>query len=332
MSLRELSDQELLAATENLVRSERAILTQVLHHLREINCRRMFSDLGFRSLFEYSVKKLGYPEDQAYRRINAMRLLDAIPEIESKINDGSVTLTTLSLAQSHFRNQEKTEKRSLTANEKVETLKLLENKSSREAEKVLSERSGSKGDLHQDKFRVVGAQHVELKFVISTEVQEKLNRLKNLLAHSQPNLAMADLLELLCDLALEKPEKSKQGRLTVQKVVPEEVHPKMEPKFNVVPSPRAGDVLNNKPGLNAEPFTLPRNRYISAPLRQEVWFRDKGCCTQCGSTRALQVDHIEPFSLGGTHSIDNLRLLCRSCNQRAAIKKIGLSHMTQYLN
>ncbi len=39
-------------------------------------------------------------------------------------------------------------------------------------------------------------------------------------------------------------------------------------------------------------------------------------CAACGSTVDLTVDHIQPRSLGGTDSIENLRTLCRSCNAR----------------
>ncbi len=62
--LRKLDDRELLSATENIVKAEREILICVLHHLREIDRRKLYSALKYKSLFEYTVKKLGYSEDQ----------------------------------------------------------------------------------------------------------------------------------------------------------------------------------------------------------------------------------------------------------------------------
>jgi hypothetical protein len=100
MSLRSLSDKELLAATERLVQEERSLITEVLRHLREIETRKLYSELGCKSLFDYAVKKLGYAEAQAFRRINAMRLLKDLPEIEQKIDQGVINLTSLSLASS----------------------------------------------------------------------------------------------------------------------------------------------------------------------------------------------------------------------------------------
>lgn len=40
-----------------------------------------------------------------------------------------------------------------------------------------------------------------------------------------------------------------------------------------------------------------------------------GSCRACGSTRRLEVDHIVPWSRGGTHERSNLQALCKSCNR-----------------
>src|SRR6476620_6168878 len=103
MKLHALSDKELLKSTKALVARERTLLTEILHHLREVERRRLFSELGRQSLFDYAVRELGYSEDQAYRRINAMRLLKEMPQIEGKIADGSLTLSSLSVAGSMFK-------------------------------------------------------------------------------------------------------------------------------------------------------------------------------------------------------------------------------------
>lgn len=42
-----------------------------------------------------------------------------------------------------------------------------------------------------------------------------------------------------------------------------------------------------------------------------------GCqCKQCGSQDDLTVDHIIPLSKGGSDDLDNLQLLCQSCNSQ----------------
>jgi 5-methylcytosine-specific restriction endonuclease McrA len=50
-------------------------------------------------------------------------------------------------------------------------------------------------------------------------------------------------------------------------------------------------------------------------IRQTVINRD-GCCQRCGTEDNLSVDHIVPRSLNGTDSLDNLEVLCSSCNSR----------------
>ncbi|MDI9804079.1 hypothetical protein, partial [Citrobacter koseri] len=71
MNLKNMSDQTLLEKTRQLVQTERELLTEILHHLREIERRRLFSQLGFKSLYDDATKKLGYADDQAARRISA---------------------------------------------------------------------------------------------------------------------------------------------------------------------------------------------------------------------------------------------------------------------
>ncbi|MBC7385032.1 MAG: HNH endonuclease [Cryobacterium sp.] len=68
-----------------------------------------------------------------------------------------------------------------------------------------------------------------------------------------------------------------------------------------------------------EPWTFlisPENRRRpSLQLRREIWKHHEGKCEKCASTYALEIDHIIPYSCGGLTTRDNLRLLCRNCNQ-----------------
>lgn len=55
---------------------------------------------------------------------------------------------------------------------------------------------------------------------------------------------------------------------------------------------------------------------ISDALRQFVYERDGYRCLRCGATEDLTLDHIHPWVLGGTNSVENLQTLCRPCNSR----------------
>lgn len=58
-----------------------------------------------------------------------------------------------------------------------------------------------------------------------------------------------------------------------------------------------------------------RSRRIPSMTRYEVYMRDNGKCVICGSNENIEFDHIIPFSKGGAHSVDNIRVLCRKCNR-----------------
>lgn len=54
---------------------------------------------------------------------------------------------------------------------------------------------------------------------------------------------------------------------------------------------------------------------VAAEVKRAVKQRDGGVCLCCGSTSRLQVDHIQPRYLGGSHAPENLQTLCGVCNR-----------------
>jgi 5-methylcytosine-specific restriction endonuclease McrA len=58
--------------------------------------------------------------------------------------------------------------------------------------------------------------------------------------------------------------------------------------------------------------------------KQRVFDRDGRQCRYCGTDEMLQIDHIISRKHGGTHDLDNLQVLCRSCNLRKSSKDEGL--------
>ena len=44
------------------------------------------------------------------------------------------------------------------------------------------------------------------------------------------------------------------------------------------------------------------------------FYAPNGHCLCCGNKRKLTVDHVKPLSIGGSNTVDNLQVLCVSCN------------------
>ncbi|NUM87715.1 MAG: HNH endonuclease, partial [Bdellovibrionales bacterium] len=70
---------------------------------------------------------------------------------------------------------------------------------------------------------------------------------------------------------------------------------------------------------------------VNAALQRHIWQKARNKCENCHSVYALEIDHRIPRAQGGTNNAPNLRLLCRSCNQRAAIQALGLRKMEPHL-
>ena len=227
MDLKHLTDSTLLADTKKLVRQEQALLTQILWHLKEVDGRRLYSELKYGSLFDYCTKELGYSESSAQRRIIAARALADFPQIAPKIETGELTLATVALVVSEFKHP--SEKREMFV--KVEGL------------------SRSKAVALIDEMK-------ERPKTYTVTMDEETFKLWQ--------------------------EMQRLG-VDIKKVVAE-----------------------------------AKKTKLNTPLKREVFARDQ-VCQQCGSIHRLEFDHRRPKGLGGDNTAANLRVLCRSCNQRKGI-------------
>jgi 5-methylcytosine-specific restriction endonuclease McrA len=265
MNLNHLTDDQLIKDSILLADRERSLLSEILWHLKEIDNRRLYSDLRCSSLFDYCVKVMKYSEGQASRRVSACRMLIAMPEIISDIKMGELNLTQLNQAKNFFDEEE-----IQNTKEKKEVLEKLKGKTTRETEKILW------GLKKESSPRRVNLYLLE-------QTVESLEKLKALKAHSCP-----DMDSLIMKMS-------------------QEVNKLWDPTI----------VLRNRKK------TAGDSRYVQVGLKAKIWKNDKGKCSNCDSIFALEVDHLRPYAVGGKTKEENLRLLCRSCNQRKSLVYFG---------
>ncbi len=309
MRIDQLSDSDLLTQIKQLTTSEREVTTKILHHLREVEKRRLFSDLGYSSLFDYAVKELKYCEGQAGRRIRAMRLINELPEVGEKLANGELSLSNVAQAHSFFRELAKTKPEEVTRTQKLHIMSSLQNKSTREAQRTLIALQPNAA-LPKEKERVIAPTKTEVSFVMDDDLKAQLEEVRALAGPDAASMSYGELFKLMARLSLISLKAKKFGKKRSTQVSTPSVAPIIKPKEMAPTSARK-----------------LRDRYIPKSIRHSIWVREVGKCQQCAGKRNLQVDHIKPFALGGTSDVENLRLLCFQCNQRAGIKVFGLCRM-----
>ncbi|MCB0387141.1 MAG: hypothetical protein KDD43_17240, partial [Bdellovibrionales bacterium] len=157
--------------------------------------------------FAYLREELGYSEASADRRIKAMRLIKDLPEVEEKIATGSLSLSVASTVQRFLQkeNRKRREEKALpfTKSTKLELVNSLEGRSLRDCEKKLAEISPETA-LPRDRTRIIAEDKVHIAFTASQSLLKKIERLKLLTCHQNPQGQYETLFEKAMDLALDK--------------------------------------------------------------------------------------------------------------------------------
>ena len=185
-----ISDQALLQKIKKLRVQEKMFTTLVLEHLQEVENRKLYSELGISSLFSYCVKELDYSSAEASVRVNAVRLVNRHPEMKEKIDSGVLSLTSASLAQSFFRDQNtETEKQK-------EILKEIEGTSTRETKKILEQKQTNKPRI--------------LNLTLKERLLKKLEKVQG----DFEDCSELQIIEALLDQYIAKKEETKPRRET----------------------------------------------------------------------------------------------------------------------
>lgn len=327
MNLSHLTDEALHQETAKIIKQERHLLTTLIHHLRENLRRRLYAARKCESLKDYLVFELGLSDDQAWRRIDAITLLEELPELEEKIHQGLHNLTHLNLAHAVFKKEAEFAERPFSRQDKLDVMNCIEGLPTRHAGRMLLKFSTVPREVAKE-----GHRELTMDAIANHEgIQFKLKRLKGLLAHSDKGISDIEIISKLCDLGLETWDPA------LKKVRKKRSHDPAAAQEMPSASPQAEIFSESDTSAELPTSAAPRDfddvqNLSFAQKERIVWQRANSQCENCKSYYALQIEHSFPKALGGTDDLENLKLLCRSCNQRRAIEMYGLGKMDKYLS
>lgn len=321
MNLKHLSNSQLNEQTLVAVEKKRLSTIEVLWHLRENERRMLYAEMGFKDLKEYCVIVLKISEGSAWRRINGMRLLQEVPEVEAQIQSGDLNLTQIVKARSHFREVK------ASPAEKREVLLSLINQSTRATERILAEKKPEGSSVNSEVIeRPLRGQRLEATIVLDELFQKELEEIQILLGKPYSKLELFQMLvkeklgALKKDLNKQRPEKLRLNKRVAQPAL--------------AYSRQKQIIDNSKSNLK-----IKKSRYTSQYTLRALANRDQHQCQfidpvsgrQCSARFHLQIEHIQPFAKGGANNIENLQLLCINHNKFRALQQFGTSKMRKYI-
>ncbi len=306
--LSRFTNQELNHKIQSTVREERRATVEVLRLLREIERRMVYAELGFPSLFAYCTVELGYSEAAASRRIEAMRAMRDVAEIEEKIESGELSLSTVAQARVAIRAHERETKVKVTAEQTKSVMLQLSGLSKRAAEKVLVRELPVTLSAQPIPERQLATGGTRVTLDLTEDEMAVIEDLRRLQSKTQ---STKDLLLNLArkELARKKRERGEAPPIRESKQTTEAITP---------PAEEAG--------------------HFSAPVKRLAWQKAESQCEymspsgrRCEARHRLEFDHRKPLALGGESSSQNIRILCREHNVFQAVLKLGAPVMAPYL-
>jgi hypothetical protein len=349
----------------DLLRYERHALAEFLVVLAAFDRDRRWIDLGHRSLFYFLTRELGLSKGAAYYRMTAAELIQRYPEVLDALREGKLCLTSIvelskviapenwAEVLPRYFHLSKREAKEVTAEilpAPAPPLRTVVTSPQAEVGSALPlaaspgraiETSCACVPVHPANLAHANASvpggapalvtpparpppfDVEpltaelrrLHLTVSKRLLAKLAAAKDALSHSHPGATEETILEVGLDLIVQRHAKRR----------------------GIGAKPRSTSPKKEEGAAPAQPPTTEHSRYVSAAVWRGVWERDHGCCAWplenggvCGSTRQIELDHVDGWALGAHTTIDECRLLCRFHQDISARRIYGDDLMNRY--
>jgi hypothetical protein len=337
--------QTAYALTENLaalLRREHDALAEFLVALAAFDRRRAWAELGYPSLFYFLHRELHLSKGAAQYRKVAAELIEQVPAVVEPLRSGKLCLTSI------------IEAAKIVTPENWETvLPRFYGRSKREAMEVVAALQPDPAPPVRTVITAAppSASHAASTGTLALELAPE--HVRSAGAPAAPGWP-DELAPAPCPAPAPRPAEvvplsAELSRLHV--TVSKRFARKLEEARDARPDATEEELLEagldlllahvaKRRGLVERPRQKPRPskpEHVPAHVFREVWRRDGGRCQWklangeiCGCTRHLQLDHVKPLALGGTSTVENLRILCRAHNLEAARLVFGDAWMDRY--
>jgi hypothetical protein len=307
-SLDQLSDTELVAHAHRAYRRSRACNAELVRVLMAVHERRLHLKKSHPSLFEFCVKRLGMSNASAHRFSVAARLASQFPDLVGRIERGEIHLSTL-VQMRHY----------LTADNANELLELAQGRTRYQVEELLASvaprpdapsrmrklptpRGGQSVAPVERGLEPLAPSRYRVEFTTDRETHDDILQARDLMRHSNPNGDLEPVFKYCVRAGVERLEARQRGLIR-----------------------QRGARTTDRP-------PAPKSRHVPRAIRRAVFERDGAQCTfhddagvRCSAKTLLELDHVDPYALGGPHTVHNLRVRCRPHNGHHAEEIFGKS-------
>ncbi len=268
---------------------------ELIQTLQQVESLRIFQDFGFTSLFAYCTERLGLSEDRACTYIGVARLSKEIPTVKTAIERNELSIS----------NARKLFKVITPQNEKA-WLETAKHSSTRELQVLIAtERPEEKV---KESVKPIAESLFELRCSLSSNGEKLLTRALDLLSSKErKSLSRGEALEAVLEDFIKRHDPVKKAERALSR--------------KEIKLPVARRVVQKG-----------KRTAIPAAVGHVVVQQTQGQCTyrdfrgnRCSNRRWVDKHHVLEVSHGGTHTAENLTVLC-SAHHRMVHKGPAFSH------
>ena len=329
------TDTELISHVATVVDNERLATTRLIAALVEFDRRKLYLPQGCSSLFTYCTDVLHLSESAAYDRIEVARAARRFPLVLERLENGSITLTTVRLLAP------------ILTDDNVEAvIDAATHKSKRKVELLIATvRPKPDVEAVVRKLPETTPRPETMPLAGTTERGGQTTS-PLLLSESQPQAAPSQPANNATAPPIHRPSRPTLAPLSaerykIQFTASRQLHDKLRRAQDLLRHAIPGgdpaaiferglDLLlahveRQKLGQAAHPRvparTTRHSRHIPAAVKREVWIRDQARCAfvgvagRCSERGFLELHHLHPYADGGSSaSAANIELRCRAHN------------------